>query len=131
MMTMATTAAVLRWGFLIAGVCVLLAFSVTAVRRWRGGSRFGELTDVMEREWFSAGKVFFAVLAGAAGSWAAAYVGGTRSPLIETVPIVFPLGLVAAFVVCRYAGRGGNPLRVKALALLLAPLALGTVMTGW
>ncbi|GAA3486785.1 hypothetical protein GCM10018987_08640 [Streptomyces cremeus] len=78
-------------------------------RSWRSsrrcaGSGFGQLVEAMESEWFSAGKVFFAVLVGIAGSWASAYVGGARTGLAEAVPVVFPRGIVASFVVCRYAG---------------------------
>ncbi|MEU6530431.1 hypothetical protein ABZ869_14705 [Streptomyces sp. NPDC046928] len=125
-------ASVLRWGFFAAGTVLLVSFAFAAARRHRAGARFGELAELMEREWFSAGKVFFTVLAGLAGSYLAAYVGGTRGPLSESVPILFPLGIVAAFVVCRATMRGERePLRVKALVLLAAPLPLGAVMTGW
>ncbi|UQA95608.1 hypothetical protein [Streptomyces halobius] len=111
---------------------MLVAFAVAAIRRHRDGDRFGELAELMEREWFSAGKMFFTVLVGLVGSWAAAYMGGTRSGLPESVPILFPLGIVAAFAVCRLTAKGdGNPLRVKALVLLAAPLPLGAMMTGW
>ncbi|MEY9993148.1 hypothetical protein ABIE67_005180 [Streptomyces sp. V4I8] len=125
-------ATVLRWAFFGAGTALLVAFAVAATRRRRDGARFGELAELMEREWFSAGKVFFTVLVGLAGSWAAAYVGGTRSGLPESVPILFPLGIVAAFVVCRLTARSDRePQGVKALVLLAAPLPLGAVMTGW
>ncbi len=47
---------------------------------------------------------------------------GTRSGLQESVPIPFPLGIVAAFAVCRTTARGDRePLGVKALVLLAAP----------
>jgi hypothetical protein len=125
-------AEVMRWVFLAAGIVLLAAFGVTAMRRRRSGARFGELADLMEREWFSAGRVFLAVLAGLAGSWAAAFVGGSRSGLADSVAILFPLGIVAAFAACRAAlGSGGPALRDKAIALVAAPLALGAVMTGW
>ncbi len=130
-MTMAAAASVLRWGFLVAGCAVLVAFVIVALRRWREGSGFGQLVEVMESEWFSAGKVFFAVLVGIAGSWASGYVGGTRTGLAESVPMVFPMGIVASFAVCRYAREGSSPMRVKLCALVLAPLAFGAVMTGW
>ncbi|MEU3947235.1 hypothetical protein [Streptomyces sp. NPDC029526] len=125
-------AGVLRWGFVGGAALLLGAFAVAAVRERRSGAAYGELADLMEREWFSAGKVFFTVLVGLAGSWAAAYVGGTRSGLSESVPILFPLGVVAAFAACRWAAVDDrHPLRVKIVALVAAPLALGTVMTGW
>ncbi|MFJ4876820.1 hypothetical protein ACIP93_16595 [Streptomyces sp. NPDC088745] len=130
-MTMAVAASVLRWGFLVAGCAVLVAFSIAALRRRRAGSGFGQLVEVMESEWFSAGKVFFAVLVGIAGSWVSAYVGGARTGLAEAVPVVFPMGIVASFVVCRYAREGGSPMRVKVCALVFVPLTFGAVMTGW
>ncbi len=129
---METAASVLRWVFLGAGTVLLAAFAVTAVRRRRDGAGFGDLADLMEREWFSAGKVFFAVLTGLAGSWAAAFVGGNRGGLGDSVAILFPLGIVAAFAACRLALTSGEPsLRDKVLALVAAPVALGAVMTGW
>lgn len=122
----------LRWGFLGAGAVLLAAFVLAAARRRRDGARFGELAEWMEREWFGAGTVFFAVLAGLAGSWAAAYAGGTATGFEESVPVLFPLGVVAAFAACRLKARGDRePLRVKALVLLAAPLPLGALMTGW
>ncbi|WNF27519.1 hypothetical protein RI138_12105 [Streptomyces sp. C11-1] len=137
---MTVVATVLRWAFLVAGAAVLAAFLVSAVRARIAGTRFGELVDVLENRWFAPGQVFFAVLAGLAGSWAAGWAGGTRPPLLESVPILFPLGIVAAFVVRRTdggeggdedAGRDGRAFLVKLLALLAAPLLLGGVMTGW
>nr|WP_251693170.1 hypothetical protein [Streptomyces sp. CHD11] len=129
---MDTLASLLRAGCLVAGSALMVAFAVTAVRRRRAGAGFGELADLMERDWFSAGKVFFAVLTGLAGSWAAAYAGGTRSGLTESVAILFPLGVVAAFAVCRFAdGAGGRALGGKAVALVAVPVALGAIMTGW
>ncbi|MEU7205505.1 MULTISPECIES: hypothetical protein [Streptomyces] len=131
---MELAATVLRWGFFGVGSALLIAFVVTAARQRRDGASFGELAELMEREWFSAGKVFFTVLVGLVGSWSAAYVGGTRSGLQETVPILFPLGVVAAFVVCSLTKSGSdisNSLRIKALVLLAAPLPIGAVMTGW
>ncbi|MFJ9625652.1 hypothetical protein [Streptomyces sp. NPDC101181] len=133
---MAVVATVLRWVFLVAGVAVLAAFLVSAARARIAGTRFGELVDVLESRWFAPGQVFFAVLAGLAGSWAAGWVGGDRPPLLESVPVLFPLGVVAAFLV-RRAGGGGDSARdgraflVRLLALLVAPLLLGGVMTGW
>jgi hypothetical protein len=122
----------LRWSFLGAGTVLLVAFAVKAVARRRAGAGFGELAELMEREWFSAKKVFFAVLTGLAGSWAAAYVGGTRSGPTEAVPVLFPLGIVAAFAVRSFAGSaGGRSPGEKAVALVAAPDALGAVMTGW
>ncbi|MFE7889655.1 hypothetical protein [Streptomyces sp. NPDC057412] len=127
--------AALRWGFLGAGAVLLAAFVLAAARRRRDGARFGELAEWMEREWFGAGTVFFAVLAGLAGSWAAAYArgaGGAGIALEESVPVLFPLGVVAAFAARRLTARGDRePLRVKALVLLAAPLPLGALMTGW
>ncbi|MEU2895349.1 hypothetical protein ACWC4E_00150 [Streptomyces sp. NPDC001273] len=129
---MDTFASPLRAGCLVAGSGLVVAFAVTAVRRRRAGAGFGELADLMERDWFSAGKVFFAVLTGLAGSWAAALVGGTRSGLTESVAILFPLGIVAAFAACRFAdGAGGRSLGEKAVVLVAAPVALGAIMTGW
>ncbi|GGX11521.1 hypothetical protein GCM10010297_36050 [Streptomyces malachitofuscus] len=129
---MDTFASVLRSVCLVAGAALLVAFVVTAVRRRSAGASFGELADLMERDWFSAGKVFFAVLTGLVGTWAAAYVGGTRGELTESVAVLFPLGIVAAFAVCRFAdGAGGRALGEKAVALVVAPIALGAIMTGW
>ncbi|MGW7552518.1 hypothetical protein [Streptomyces rimosus] len=129
---MELAATVLRWGFFGIGSTLLIAFILTAARQRRAGASFGELAELMEREWFSAGKVFFTVLTGLAGSWSAAYLGGTRSGLQEAVPILFPLGVVAAFVVCNLTkSDGSNSLRIEALVLLAAPLPIGAVMTGW
>ncbi|WP_069744496.1 hypothetical protein [Streptomyces sp. EN23] len=137
---MTVVATALRWAFLVAGVAVLAAFLVSAARARISGARFGELVDALENRWFAPGQVFFAVLAGLAGSWAAGWVGGTRPPLLESVPMLFPLGIVAAFVVCRTGGgaggdedadRAGRTFLVKLLTLLAAPLLLGGVMTGW
>ncbi|MFD9910554.1 hypothetical protein [Streptomyces sp. NPDC059063] len=125
-------AAALRWVFLGAGVALMAAFLVAAVRKRRRGTRFGELVEFMEREWFSAGKVFFTMIVGLAGSWSAAYVGGTRAGVDESAAILFPLGIVAAFAVCRLAAEDdGRAMRTKLVALVAVPLALGTVMTGW
>ncbi|GGP57646.1 hypothetical protein [Streptomyces sindenensis] len=137
---MTVVATALRWAFLVAGVAVLAAFLVSAARARTTGTRFGELVDALEKRWFAPGQVFFAVLAGLAGSWAAGWVGGARPPLLESVPVLFPLGIVAAFVVCRTGGgaggkedadRDGRTFLVKLLALLAAPPLLGGVMTGW
>lgn len=128
---MTVVATVLRWIFLVAGVGILAAFLVTAVRARIAGTGFGELVDVMEDRWFAAGQVFFAVLVGLAGSWAAGWAGGTRGALTESVPVLFPLGVVAAFIVRRRTDEDGGPFRVKLLALVAAPLLLGGVMTGW
>ncbi|NUW04848.1 hypothetical protein [Streptomyces sp. CAI 127] len=137
---MTVVATALRWAFLVAGAAVLAAFLVSAARARISGTRFGELVDALENRWFAPGQVFFAVLAGLAGSWAAGWAGGTRPPLLESVPMLFPLGIVAAFAVCRTAGgsggnedtdRAGRTFLVKLLALLAAPLFLGGVMTGW
>ncbi|WP_103534390.1 hypothetical protein [Streptomyces sp. SM11] len=128
---MTVVATVLRWIFLVAGVGILAAFLVTAVRARVAGTRFGELVDVMEDRWFTAGQVFLAVLVGLAGSWAAGWAGGTPAALTESVPVLFPLGIVAAFVVRRRTEEDGGPFRVKLLALVAAPLLLGGVMTGW
>ncbi|WP_098897256.1 hypothetical protein [Streptomyces sp. st77] len=137
---MTVVATTLRWAFLVAGAAVLTAFLVSAARARISGTRFGELVDALENRWFAPGQVFFAVLAGLAGSWAAGWAGGSRSPLLESVPMLFPLGIVAAFAVCRTAGspdgnedtdRAGRTFLVKLLALLAAPLLLGGVMTGW
>ncbi|MEU7592611.1 hypothetical protein AB0B79_06170 [Streptomyces sp. NPDC039022] len=129
---MELAAAVLRWGFFGVGSVLLMAFVITAARQRRAGASFVELAELMEREWFSAGKVFFTVLVGIVGSWSAAYVGGTRSGLQETVPILFPLGVVATFVVCSLTKRdSSNSLQIKVLVLLAAPLPIGAVMTGW
>ncbi|GAB2942122.1 MULTISPECIES: hypothetical protein [unclassified Streptomyces] len=139
---MTVVASVLRWVFLVAGAAVLAAFLVSAVRARIAGTGFGELVDLLENRWFAPGQVFFAVLAGLAGSWAAGWLGGTRPPLLESVPLLFPLGIVAAFVVRRTGGgaggddnedadRDGRAFLVKLLALLAAPLLLGGVMAGW
>ncbi|OCC09310.1 hypothetical protein [Streptomyces sp. PTY087I2] len=137
---MTVVATALRWTFLVGGVAVLAAFLVSAARARIAGTRFGELVDALETRWFATGQVFFAVLAGLAGSWAAGWAGGTRPPLLESVPMLFPLGIVAAFVVRRTGGgaggnedtdRDGRTFLVKLLALLAAPLLLGGVMTGW
>ncbi|MEU7327298.1 hypothetical protein [Streptomyces parvus] len=124
---MVVVATVLRWTFLVAGVGILAAFLVTAVRARRAGAGFGELVDVLENRWFATDQVFLAVLAGLAGSWAAEWAGGARGAVAESVPTLAPLGIVAAFVVSRAAG----PFRVKLLSLVAAPLLLGGVMTGW
>ncbi|MFJ6611089.1 hypothetical protein ACIQPT_12470 [Streptomyces sp. NPDC091289] len=147
---MVVVAMVLRWIFLVAGVGILAAFLVTAVRARRAGTGIGELVDVLEKEWFATNRVFLAVLAGLAGSWAAGWAGGTRGAVTESVPTLAPLGIVAAFVVCRVCRRtggsedgtedeygngdgdgDGGPFRMKLLALVAAPLLLGGVMTGW
>ncbi|WP_203592478.1 MULTISPECIES: hypothetical protein [unclassified Streptomyces] len=121
----------LRRGFLGGAALLLGAFAVAVVRERRSGAAYGEVADLMEHEWFSAGKVFVTVLVGLAGSWAAACVGGTRSGLSESVPILFPSGLAAAFVVCRRdAVDDRHALSVKIVALVAAPFALGTVMTS-
>ncbi|MFI7327294.1 hypothetical protein ACIBQ3_21885 [Streptomyces rubiginosohelvolus] len=133
---MTVVASVLRWTFLVAGVAVLAAFLVSAVRARIAGTGFGELVDLLENRWFAPGQVFFAVLAGLAGSWVAGWAGAPRPPLLESVPLLFPMGLVAAFVVRRTGGdedadRGGRTFLVKLVALLAVPLLLGAVMTGW
>ncbi|MDX3503554.1 hypothetical protein PV689_16700 [Streptomyces sp. ATCC51928] len=124
---MVVVATVLRWILLTAALGILTAFLVTAVRARRAGTGFGELADVLEDRWFAMNRVFLAVLAGLAGSWAAEWAGGTRAPITESVPVLAPLGIVAAFVV----GRAAGPFRVKPLVLIAAPLLLGGVMTGW
>ncbi|RFU85947.1 hypothetical protein DY218_14725 [Streptomyces triticagri] len=130
---MESLATLLRWAFLGTGLALMAAFAVTAVRRRRRtGEPFGELVEFMEREWFSAGAVFFAMVVGLAGSWAAAHTGGTRTSVDESAAILFPLGIVAAFTVCRMTRHDGtHSLWTKLVALVAAPLALGTVMTGW
>ncbi|MEV4870750.1 hypothetical protein [Streptomyces syringium] len=125
-------ASVLRWGFLAAGSFTLVTFLATAARLHRKGARFGELVEVMERGWFSAGTVFFAVLSGLAGSWAAGQTIGTPATLTESVPALFPMALVAAYAFARFAAPDDSPpLRAKVVFLVAAPLICGAVLTGW
>src|SRR5690606_23323436 len=126
------TLLMLRRSFLGGAALLLGAFAVAVVRARRSGAAAGEVAALMEREWFSAGKGFVAVLVGLAGSWAAACVGGTRSGLSESGPILFPSGLVAAFVVCRRdAVDDRHPLSAKRVALVAAPSPLGPGIPGW
>ncbi|MEV6584086.1 hypothetical protein AB0M92_38860 [Streptomyces sp. NPDC051582] len=130
-MNMHTTAAIVRWVSLGAGALVLVAFAVFAVRRYRAGTRCGELLELMERDWFTAGKTFLAVLAGLAGSWTAALVGGARPDVWDAIPLLFPMALTAAFTASRLTASGLTRTVLRALVLIAVPFALGTVMTGW
>ncbi|MEV7191415.1 hypothetical protein AB0N81_06355 [Streptomyces sp. NPDC093510] len=129
---MNTLAEALRWTFLCGAAALLVACMITAIRKRATGAGFGPIVAHMESKWFSADKTLFAIITGYFGSWVAAHIGGSPPDVGECLTILFPLGVVAAFVATRLtARRADRALQIKLLALVAAPIALGAAMTGW
>ncbi|MFK8906844.1 hypothetical protein [Streptomyces sp. YS-3] len=129
---MSTPAEALRWTFLCGAATLLVACVIAAVRKRSQGGNFCAIIAHTENEWFSANKALVAIATGYLGSRIAAHAGGTSPDAGESLAILFPLGIVAAFAATRLAARrADHAIRINLLTLVAAPIALGVAMTGW
>lgn len=127
---MHTVATALQWGFLVVGCAVLGAALTSSVRMKLSGAGIGKVIENLEDRWFGAGSVLLALLAGAGAMIGAGRLSGHGVGLDEAALFVFPLALVAAFVVRRLTARYGHGTAARASGLVLVPALLGAVMSA-
>ncbi|MCT7356003.1 hypothetical protein N4P33_28190 [Streptomyces sp. 15-116A] len=127
---MHTLATGLQWACLIVGFAVLGAALVSSVRMKLSGASFGNVVEHIENRWFGTGSVLLALLVGTLAMTGAGRLSGHEVGLDEAALIVFPLALVAAFVVRRLTERHGHAAVARASGLVVVPAVLGAVMAA-
>ncbi|MFF6875280.1 hypothetical protein ACFY9S_08160 [Streptomyces sp. NPDC012474] len=127
---MQTVATTLQWTFLVAGFGVLGAALTSSVRMKLSGAGFGKVIENIEGRWFGAGSVLLALLVGVVAMTGVGRLSGHGVGLDEAALVVFPLALVAAFVVRRMPEKLGNKTMARASGLVIVPALLGAMMSA-